>query len=521
MNGPNKLICTLMVLVTMLTLSGCDPAQKGKGDASRSDEGVYTSLSQIEDKRIGVTTGSIQAVQAEERFPNATFFYFSTSPDMLNALKSNKVDAIADSDILIEYMMAEEPALTYIKEPLASGMNASAIFAKTDKGQQLRDEYNVFLKEAKASGEYDEVTQIWTGSDESKKVVPDLGGLPATNGTLHMAADLTMTPFEFVKNNEPAGIDIDMAYRFGKARGYAIKLENMDFGAIIPSITSGKSDFAAGGVVYTEERAESVLFSDPTYEGGSVIGVLKKDASAGAGFLSSLKESFEKTFLRESRWKLFVEGIGNTLLITVLSIALGTLLGFAAYLACRGGNVVANRIAGAFVWLINGMPVVVLLMVLFYIVFGNTDLSGLAVSIVAFSLIFGAAMFGMLRSGVNAVDKGQTEAAYALGYTDRKAFFCMILPQAAIHFMPTYRGQVVSLLKATAVVGYIAVQDLTKMGDIVRSRTYEAFFPLIAITVIYFVLAAVLIWIIARVTRHINPRNRSPKKVLEGVQTHD
>ena len=98
------------------------------------------------------------------------------------------------------------------------------------------------------------------------------------------------------------------------------------------------------------------------------------------------------------------------------------------------------------------------------------------VSVFAFTLTFGAGVFGMLKSGEGAVDKGQAEAAYALGYSNAGAFFRIILPQMLPHILPSYKGEIVSLIKATSVVGYIAVQDLTRMGDIVRSRTYEAFF---------------------------------------------
>ena len=92
--------------------------------------------------------------------------------------------------------------------------------------------------------------------------------------------------------------------------------------------------------------------------------------------------------------------------------------------------------------------------------------------------------FGMLKVGVGAIDKGQTEAAYALGYTDRRAFFRVVFPQALPHFMPSYKRSITELIKATAIVGYVAVQDLTKMGDLIRSRTYEAFFPLIVTAVL-------------------------------------
>ena len=313
-----------------------------------------------------------------------------------------------------------------------------------------------------------------------------------------------------------------MLARFCKEYGYKPEMVVMDFPGILPSITTGKCDFACGGIAMTPERAESVYFSEPTYEGGSAVAVLKTpETTEDGGILGSIITSFEKTFLREGRWKLFLRGTGNTLLITVLSVLFGTLLGFAVYLLCRNGNPVANKLTGACVWLVEGMPMVVLLMVLYYIVFKSIGIGGLAVAVIAFSLTFGAAMYGMLCSGVNAVDRGQTEGARALGYTDRQTFFRIILPQAAQHFLPGYKGQVVSLLKATAVVGYIAVQDLTKMGDIVRSRTYEAFFPLIAVTVIYFLLAALMIRIVEWIIGNVNPKNRKPEQILKGVNTHD
>jgi len=139
------------------------------------------------------------------------------------------------------------------------------------------------------------------------------------------------------------------------------------------------------------------------------------------------------------------------------------------------------------------------------------------VAVIAFTLVFGAGVFGMLKMGVGAVDRGQTEAALALGYGSTHAFFRIILPQALPHFLPTYRGEVVSLIKATAVVGYIAVQDLTKMGDIVRGRTYEAFFPLIAVAIIYFILGALLTFLVNRIEIAINPKMRKEEDILKGI----
>ena len=167
------------------------------------------------------------------------------------------------------------------------------------------------------------------------------------------------------------------------------------------------------------------------------------------------------------------------------------------------------------------MPVVVLLMILYYIIFAKSQIPGSAVSVIAFTLVFGSSVFAMVKSGVGAVDKGQTEAALSLGYGDIQSFFRIILPQAMPHFLPQYKAEIVALIKATAVVGYIAVQDLTKMGDIIRGRTYEAFFPLIAVAITYFVLAGILTSIVRKIEVKIDSKKRNRESILKGVNTDD
>ena len=170
--------------------------------------------------------------------------------------------------------------------------------------------------------------------------------------------------------------------------------------------------------------------------------------------------------------------------------------------------------------IIEGTPVVVILMILFYVIFGKLrDMSGVVVAIIGFTLTFGAFVYDHMTVSVGSVDRGQTEAAYALGYTKNKTFFRVIFPQAMTIFLPSYSGQAVELIKATAVVGYIAVNDLTKMGDIIRSNTYEAFFPLIATAVIYFLLTWGLSLLLKLVKLSFEPKRRSAETILKGVKT--
>ena len=500
--------------------------RSGDDGAQGAPSGGYASFSELEDKRIGVTTGSVQALLVEERFPDAKIFFFSTSVDMLGALRAHKIDAYADAEALIQYMVADNPDLAFMDERLGDTMQVGAVFPKTDRGRALRDEYSAFIRQIRENGVYDEIQAAWFGEDESKRVVPGLDNLPATNGTLRVAMDTTCVPFAFIKDGKPVGVDVDTLARFCKERGYGLEIAQMDFGGIIPAVVAGKADFGCGGIAYTSERAESVLYSEFTYEGGSLMAVLKPEATASAqerapSFWEGIVSSFNKTFVREDRWQLFGRGVLTTLTITVSSILFGTALGFLVFMLCRKGNRVANAVTNFCLWLVQGMPMVVLLMIFYYIIFGSFAISGVTVAVIGFTLTFGAAVFGLMKMGVGAVEGGQYEAAYALGYSDRRTFFRIILPQALTHVLPAYQGEIVGLIKATAVVGYIAVKDLTKMGDIVRSRTYEAFFPLIAVTVIYFVLEGVLRRLVSRITIQFNPRRRKPEDILKGVKTDD
>jgi polar amino acid transport system substrate-binding protein len=146
-------------------------------------------------------------------------------------------------------------------------------------------------------------------------------------------------------------------------------------------------------------------------------------------------------------------------------------------------------------------------------------MSGVIVSIIGFTLTFGSFVYDHMTVSVGSVDRGQIEAAYALGYTKNKTFFRIVFPQAMSIFLPSYCGQAVELIKATAVVGYIAVNDLTKMGDIIRSNTYEAFFPLIATAIIYFILTWILSLLLGFVKLRFEPQRRSKEDILKGVKT--
>jgi polar amino acid transport system substrate-binding protein len=477
----------------------------------------YESLSQMQHAKVAVLTGSVFPDYVKEALPDAKILYMNSVADEVNALKSGKADAVAIDEPVARNTVAQDPSLTILPEKMREDRYAYA-FRKDEEGKALCDKVSEFIIRLKHDGTLESLQKKWFDSgDVSTVEMTDYSELPGENGTIRIAT-LQLPPMSFSRGEISVGYEMELLSMFCRENGYAMEVTDMSSDAILPAVQSGKYDIASSGLSVTEERKETMLFSEPYYEGGAVLLIRKAVVEEDAGFFASIASSFEKTFIRENRWELFITGICTTLLITIFSVLIGTALGFFTFMLCRNGNPIANAVTRFCIWLIHGMPVVVLLMILYYIVFGDVQISGTIVSIFGFTLIFGSAVFNMMKSGVDTVDRGQKEAAYALGYTDLRAFFRVILPQALPHVIPVFKAEITSLIKATAVVGYVAVQDLTKVGDIVRSRTYEAFFPLIAVAVIYFILAAILTYFVNKIEIRIDPRRRSPEDILKGVK---
>ena len=475
------------------------------------------TFSDFKGKTVSMLTGAPFEDLVRSKAPDiAECTFFNNTVDILLALKSGKTDALLTNNAIAQLAVNRNPELTLFPENLKDGVFGIA-FAK---GDPRRDEWQAAF-DSIPEADRQAAWEKWTGSDEAAKVLLEQDW-PGTNGTVTVAACDTLEPMSYIgEGGEIKGFDNEIILLMAKQLDVHVDFTGMEFAAILSSVQAGKADLGCGSIIVTDERKEAVDFVE--YFPAAFVLVVRtaQTEEAAPGFLSGIQDSFEKTFVREKRWQLFTEGIVTTLVITVLSILLGTALGFAVYLACRTGNRLANLLTRWCMWLVQGMPMVVLLMVLYYIVFGSMSVSGVLVAVLGFTLTFGSAVFGLMKLGVGAVDPGQYEAACALGYSDSQTFFQIILPQALPHVMDSYKGEMVSLIKATAIVGYIAVQDLTKMGDIVRSRTYEAFFPLIAVTVIYFVLEGLLGLLFKRLTRGLNPRRRSREDILKGVQTDD
>ena len=478
----------------------------------------YKTIEDLNGKNIGVQTAVLYEELIQDRVPDAVFQYYTMPNDMILALQSGKVDAYLIEEVSYGVQKKNHPDLAVLEEP-AGYINATCIIGNNERQDILLSQLNQFIADSWENGLLDELYDYWIADFDPVNDKCDITGFTGENGVISVAVEGGYEPFSFISNGNISGFDVDFICRFAREYGYTPEFYEVPFEAIAPGVESGKYDIGMN-IVVSAERNETGTLSDVYYTTPIRLVIMGEDESE-LTFFQQLGESFNKTFIREGRWKLFVEGAGVTILITVTSIIAGTILGFIIYMLCRKGGVVMNKGTNVFLWLIHGMPTVLLLMILYYIVFGSSSLSGTWVSVVGFSLMFACSMIDMLRVGCNAIGKGQFEASTALGYSERQSFFKIILPQAAQHFLPIYRNDVVTLIKETSVVGYIAVLDLTKISDLVRSRTYEAFFPLIVTAIMYFIISAVLTKLVTLVEHSIDPKRRKKDKILKGIKEKD
>ena len=201
---------------------------------------------------------------------------------------------------------------------------------------------------------------------------------------------------------------------------------------------------------------------------------------------------------------MILDGLQLTLFITLCAALLGTMLGGLVCWMRMSRHRWLQQVAKVYIELMRGTPVLVLLMLMYYVVMAPLDATGVVVAIVTFAMNTAAYISEMLRTAIQGIDRGQTEAGLALGFTPRQTFFRIVLPQVVKAVMPVYQGEVVSLLKGTSIVGYIAVSDMTRASDLIRSRTFDAFFPLIVTAIIYFLMA----WLIGQLLQSLVQRQR-------------
>ncbi len=224
--------------------------------------------------------------------------------------------------------------------------------------------------------------------------------------------------------------------------------------------------------------------------------------------IENFKLRFTANFITDDRWLYLWNGLGNTLRITFFAVIIGIILGLMISIIRSTHDITGkmkfpNLICKAYLTVIRGTPVMVQILIVYFVIFGSVKIDKVFTAVLAFGLNSAAYVAEIFRSGIMSIEKGQFEAGRSLGFNYVQTMVYIIMPQAFKNVLPALGNEAIVLLKETAVSGYIALEDLTKGADIIRSRTYDAFMPLIAVAAIYLVIVMIMTAGVNRLERRL------------------
>ena len=481
---------------------------------SKQNDPPMAKLEDLANKRIGIYSGTVYDKFVVDNFPAATPLRYKDQADIILAIKGEKIDAAILNYAAAKIMLKANPEIGVLTDqvlslPIGIGFNKN--------NPALREQFNAFLRTGKADGSIDAMYKKWFENDIDTVKMPKFPARP--NGKKLVAGvaigDLPSAGF---RDGEYVGFDIELLQTFAQKEGFNLEFISLEFGSLIASLASGKVDMIADCISITPERQKQIDFSEPYMEDKTAaialnrnIAQLKNSGLADAGtrsFWEDAVQSFYSNILQENRYLLILDGLKVTLILSVFSLLLGTAWGAFICFLRMSQRRVFREVAKLYISLMRGIPVLVLLMLTYYVIFAKADISPVLVAVIAFSVNFAAYVAEMFRTSIESIDKGQTEAGIAGGFTPAQTFFYIVMPQAMIRVLPVYKGELISLVKMTSIVGYVAVQDLTKASDIIRSRTFDAFFPLIMTAVLYFMISWGFLQIVEFVELRTDPKRR-------------
>lgn len=491
----------LLTLFICLSVAGC-----GKDDDSKPL--AVESVEDLAGTTIGVQIGTTGAIYAEDfvaENPGTEVIRYNKGADAVQALKQQKIDAV---------LIDEQPALAFVEKnnelTIADEEFAVEEYAIgiAKENTELLYQINDALEAVKVNGTMDEIVANYIGDEKGEHPYESPEGLTRENGTLTMATNVAFPPYEYYEDKTAVGIDIDMMQAIADYLNMDLVVSDMEFDSVIMAVQSGKADVAAAGLTVTEDRLKNISFSE-SYTTAKQVIIYNNGEKAEK---MSLADKIYQTFIEKNRWQYIPKGLANTLLITVFSGLIGILIGSSianvrvAYERNDEKSVwirILNAIFKVYITVFRGTPMVVQLLIMYYVVFAQTAVNPLIAAVIAFGLNSGAYLSEAIRSGIMAIEIGQFEAGRSMGFNYHETVRYIIMPQAIKVSLPAIFNEYIALLKESSIVGYIGLMDLTKAGDIIRSNTYEALVPLVSVALVYLALVMIMTSFVSRLERRL------------------
>ncbi|MCL2062963.1 MAG: ABC transporter permease subunit [Candidatus Cloacimonetes bacterium] len=414
---------------------------------------------------------------------------------MLNYTVASMLETVASSSFEIIELMPTEMFITQV--------------AAISKNKDLLDRFNLFLENITTDGTLNEIQRTWMFSMPKPDIRLTESSSRGENGVLRVVTSGATLPFSFYnEDNEPVGFSLEIAKRFADHENMSIDFVHTNLSRIFRYIEDDNADMGFDLFQIPEEQTSNILYSDPFFLCNASIVAFRDAPDQNVNYFSKacswIQTGIQKNLITDNRWRLLLDGFKITMFITILAQIFGTILGsFICFLMVKK-NKFLRTIGNLYHEIICRIPKVVLLLVAYYILFNKTSLSNVMIAVFAFTMIASSNIARVFRNSFYNINVMEKEAAKTLGFTNIQTFIYITLPQLIQQSIVAYTKDFIELLKTTAIVGYIAIQDLTRAGEIIRSRTFDAFFPLLVVTLIYMLVITISIFIFKILAMKIN-----------------
>lgn len=497
-----KGILLLVLLVVTMGLSGCN--KKVAPSAIKNVEDLEGSVIGVQ---VG-TTGDIYVSDYEGDEAGTKVERYKKGADAISSLKNGKIDCV---------VIDEEPAKAFVKRNSDLSIldeeftvEEYAICVSKER-TELCEDINQALATLKENGTVDKIIDSYITDIENEDRYHYESPEKQTyeNGKLVMVTNVAFPPYEYYENNQVVGIDAELAHAIADLLHCELVISDIDFDAIITAVQGGKADFGMAGMTVTEDRLKNINFTNSYTTAKQVIVVTNGKQNS----LTSIKDSFYINFIEDNRYMYIVKGLGNTLVVALFAALLGILLGFIVAVIRathdKVGNLkFLNAICHVYLTIIRGTPTMIQLLIIYYVIFASADINKVIVAILAFGINSGAYVAEIVRGGIMSLDNGQFEGARSLGLTHTQTMVHVILPQTFKNTLPALANEFIVLIKETSISGYIGLRDLTMGGVIIQSNTFQAFFPLIGVALIYLIIVLALSAGVNRLERSLKKNER-------------
>lgn len=476
---------SIFLSVALCLLASCQKEEKAF---------VPQSFDDLKGHTVCVLEGSIQQdyAMAHVKQGDVNFVFFPGATDCMLAVNQGKADVFFGADLYAynEAFHRQNLKICHLT-PECGGPIA---FGVKKENMTLAGDMDTFEDSLNQCGQLKKIVSRWFNPDNTDfhdcvKIAPTEGKVSGKDKILKVGIAGVKPPAEVMIDNKWTGCEIELLQMYAKSRGMQLKIDVYDFDNLIPAVQSGKIDIVASTLAINPERQKKVTFIKPYNAVSAAFIIPDPEKQNVVSTWDKLKQSAYYSLVAEDRWQLLAGGLWTTVIIAFFSLLLGSILGGGVCwmrMNNRKPLVVTGKL---YISIMRNMPMLVFLMLMFYVFLAKSGLPTILVAIIAFGMNSAAYICEIYRTGIEGVDKGQTEAGLALGFSPVQTFFYIIAPQAVHKALPVFKNETVTLLKGTSIVGYISIIDLTKASDLIRSASFEAFFPLLIISVAYFILA--------------------------------